>query len=100
MPGPGNDMSFVVIAGDMEEILHVDACYKYLGKHLCLRVDRRMELEVKHRIHKAWGAFHKHRKVILNQQISLELQLKLFDTCVSLCILFAIVILPLNQIQI
>ena len=53
MPDPGHDMSYVDIAGDMLVILDVDACHIYLGKHLCLRVDGRLQLEVKHRIHKA-----------------------------------------------
>ena len=54
MPDPGHDMSFVDIAGDMVEILDIDACHTYLGKHLILRVDERLQLEVKHRIHQAW----------------------------------------------
>ena len=58
MPDRGHDMSFVDIAGDMIEILDDDTCHTYLGKHLSLRVDRCVHLEVKHRIHQAWGAFH------------------------------------------
>ena len=64
MPDPGHDMSFVDIASDAIEILDVDACHKYLAKHLYFIVDGRAQFEVKHRIHQAWGAFHKHRKVI------------------------------------
>ena len=55
MPDPGHDMSFIDIAGDMVEILDVDACHKYLGKYVSLRVDGRVQLDVKHRIHQAWG---------------------------------------------
>ena len=53
MPDPSHDMSFVDIAGDMVEILDVDACHQYLGKHLSLRFDGRAQFEVKHRIHQA-----------------------------------------------
>ena len=52
MADPGHDMSCVNIANDVVEILDVDACHKYLGKHLSLRVDGRVQFEVKHRIHK------------------------------------------------
>ena len=62
MPDPGYDMSFVDIASDMVEILDVEAYHKYLGKYVSLRVDRRVQLEVKYRIHQAWGAFHKIEK--------------------------------------
>ena len=48
MPDPGYDMSFVDIASDMVEILDVEAYHKYLGKYVSLRVDRRVQLEVKH----------------------------------------------------
>ena len=56
MLDPDHDMSFIDIAGDMVEILNVDACHNYLGKHLSLRVDGRVQLEVKHRIHKRVGS--------------------------------------------
>ena len=62
MPDPGHDISFFDIASDIVEILDVDACHKCVGKHRSLRVDRRVQLEVKYRIHQAWGAFHKIEK--------------------------------------
>ena len=48
----------------------------------------------------AWGAFHKHRKVLLNHHVPLDLRLKFFDACISPCAIFAIAILPLSQSQI
>ena len=69
MPDARHDMSSVDIAGDLIKILDVDACHKYLGKHLSLRVYGRVQLEAKHRIHQAWGTFYKHRKVILHHSI-------------------------------
>ena len=57
MPDPGHDTKFVDIAGDIIEILDVDTCHKYLGKHLSLRIDGRVQLEVKHRFHQAWRAW-------------------------------------------
>ena len=69
MPDPGLDMSFVGIASDIIKILDIDACYKYLGKHLSLRVDRHAQLEFKCRNSPSVGAFHEHRTVILNHMI-------------------------------
>ena len=100
MPDAGHDVSFVDIAGDIVEVLDIVNHHRHLGKHLSLRLDGRSQVEVKHRIHQAWGAFRKHRMILLNHDIALPLRLKFFDASISPCILFAMSILPLSKTQI
>ena len=54
-------------------------------------------MELSHRMHQAWHAFHKHRKVLMNHHVSLYARLKYFDACVSPTILFALCTLPLTR---
>ena len=65
MPDAGHDASFIDVARDIVEVLDVDNYHRYLGKDLSLRLDRRSQVEVKHRIHQAWGEFYKHRMILL-----------------------------------
>ena len=90
MTDDGHDVAFADIAGEIVEILDVDAYHRYLGKRLSLTNNGRSQIEVTHRIESAWAAFHKHRKIILNSHIPLHLRLK-FSVLVhrrALCLLW------------
>ena len=57
----------------------------------------RLDAEFKNRKDKAWGVFHKHKKMLLNRDISLRDRLKFFDACITPIILFALAAFPITQ---
>ena len=54
-------------------------------------------LELKYLRERAWATFHKHKKVLLNQQISLRHRLKFFDVTISPAILYALAAFPVTE---
>ena len=81
----------------MVEVLHETASHKYLGRYLSGDLDKRAEVEVKHRIQQAWFKFHQHQRVLTNQHISVKLRMKLFDAAISPSLLFGVAALPLYE---
>ena len=61
--------------------------------------DCRAEFEMVNRRKSVWAAFHKHKKVLLNHQLSLKLRLRLFDVCCSPVALFGFGVLPMTAKQ-
>ena len=91
--------SFIDIDGEFIDVVPSNAAHKYLGRMLSLDASKRVGLEVSFRKRCAWSAFHKHRKTLLNHDISLALRLKLFDAVVTPSALFCIHVLPLTKSQ-
>ena len=60
-------------------------------------IQQRVQIEVDHRLKVAWGSFHKHRRALVNQNVSLKLRLRLFYAVVTLVAPFGIAILPLTN---
>ena len=59
--------------------------------------EHRIQLEFTNRKRMAWPCFYKHKKILINQSISLKSRLKFFDACVTPTILFGLHCLPLPQ---
>ena len=89
--------SFIDIDGEFIDVVPSNAAHKYLGRMLSLDASKRVGLEVSFRKRCAWSAFHKHRKTLLNHDISLALRLKLFDAVVTPSALFCIHVLPFTK---
>ena len=75
------------LAGEQVDILAADAAEKYLGAKLCL--DDCDDAELTSRISCAWAAFAKYRGELCNRHLSAKLRMKLFDSVVTPCVLYA-----------
>ena len=71
--------------------------HKYLGRLLCTSASDRVKIEVRNRRRAAWASLHKHKYIILDDHVSLELRLKYFDVCVGPTILFGMVVFPMTS---
>ena len=91
--------SFIDIDGEFVDVISRDRSHKYLGRMINLSSDHRVNLELTFRKKCAWAAFHKHRRTLLNHDISLGLRLKLFDSVVSPAALFCLHTLPISKSQ-
>ena len=93
-----NDQGLLLmnIRGMEIQILGDDASHRYLGRLVTLSTNR-CTIEVSNRLRAAWGKFAQHHKWLTNQQVSLHLRLKLFDSVVSPTALFATSSLPLTS---
>ena len=80
-------------------ILLLGEGHKYLGRKLCADPRLRTETELKNRIAKAWGAYAKHRHILANRSIPLQLRMKLFEATVTPTALFALPSLTLTATQ-
>ena len=94
-----NAPSFIDIDGDFVDVVQSNASHKYLGRMINLSMNQRVNIELVFRKKCAWSSFHKHRRTLLNHDISLALRLKLFDSVVSPAALFCLHVLPLNKSQ-
>ena len=83
------NLGHVEINGESVQILHTEEFHRYLGRHICMSDNLRLEIEYKHRKQQAWASFHKHKKVLLDHKVSLKSRLHYFDVCVMPTILFA-----------
>ena len=75
------------ISGEKVEILEANAVEKYLGTKLCLNDCDDSELTF--RIASAWAAFGKYRSELCNRSLSAKLRIRLFDSVVTPCALYA-----------
>ena len=83
---------FVMVLDDNESHL-------YRENKIFISDTNRNLIEFKSREQIAWMTFGKHIKVLLDHNISLQLQLKYFDACVGPAIPFGTAILPMPKIQ-
>ena len=68
-------LDYVEIGDGLVQILHPDQSHRYLGKMLSMSAELRGSIEFNHRKQQAWIAFHKHKQILLNQNISLKKRL-------------------------
>lgn len=80
-------------------IVSADKAHRYLGRMLNLGGECRSEFEMQNRRKQVWGAFHKHRKNLLNHNLSLTQRLKLFNVCCTSSALFGVGVLPMTTKQ-
>ena len=91
------DVAYIDVSGDLVQILDPQDSHKYLGKMLSTSISLRIEVEFKNRKRQAWACFCKHRKVLVNKNISLKSRLRFFDACVTPTVLFGLHCLPIPQ---
>ena len=100
---PGDDdctLNFVEIGSEFVKILNDTDSHRYLGRLLCTSASDRIKIEIRNRQRAAWASFHKHKSVLLDHHVSLQLRLKYFDACVGPTILFGMVVFPMTRCQI
>ena len=90
---------FVEVCGTMVQVLTGDQTHKYLGRSLCGSLARRHVVEFNHRVQLAWNKFHRHRRVLVNQHVSIKLRMKFFDAVATPTILFGLHTLALTGVQ-
>ena len=87
-------------------LIFVGVCYSIgrlssvFGQRLSLCYGNREDQEFAYRKQQAWAIFHKHKKIILNQNVSLKKRLKFFDACITPVVLFSLAVLPMLKSKI
>ena len=76
-------LDYVEIDDGLVEILHPQQSHKYLGRLISMSPELRGTIEFNHRKQQAWAAFHKHKHILLNQNISVKKRLKFFECCIN-----------------
>ena len=76
-------LNFVEIEDGFVKVLSDDESHRYLGRLLSISASSRWNIECRNRIRAAWAAFHKHKSVLLEHQLSIKLRLKYFDAYVG-----------------
>ena len=72
-----SSINVIEIFGELIKILDEEDSHRYLGRQLCTSPSDRVNIEVNNRIRAAWGAFRKHKCVLLDHNISVRLRLKM-----------------------
>ena len=81
------------------KVLSDDECHRYLGRLLSTSASIRSNIEFRNRVRAAWTAFHKHKSVLLEHQLSIKLHFKYFDTYVGPALLSGTAVLSLSRFQ-
>ena len=81
------------------ELIPQGKIHKYLGRAWAGDLKRRGQAAVDHRISCAWLKFHSIQSSLMNRNVNIKLRLKLFDTAVSPCLLYALETCPLTNAQ-
>ena len=90
-------LNFVEIGNEFVKILNDTDSHRYLGRLLCTSASDRIKKEIRNRQRAAWASFHKHKSVLLDHHVSLELRLKYFDACVGPTILFRMIVFLMTR---
>ena len=78
--------SIKCLGQDIQVVSATDA-EKYLGRKLSL--DRYHDTELANRVASGWACFFKYKCTLCNRRLSLRYRMKLFDACVTPCVLYA-----------
>ena len=73
-----SSLNFVEIEGEFVKVLDDTDSHRYLGKLLCKSTTERIITEFRSRKRAVWAAFAKHKAVLLDHNVSLQLRLKYF----------------------
>ena len=63
-------LDYIEIDDGLVQILHPEESHRYLGRFVSMSADLRGNIEFNHRKQQAWAAFHKHKHILLNQNVS------------------------------
>ena len=92
-----NEIVLVDTTAGPVELLAGDAIHKYLGRAWSGDIAKRGIAAVRHRLGCTWGKFGTMQNTLLNRHISLQLRLKLFNSCITPAMLYAMETCPLTQ---
>ena len=92
-----HDIDYVEVGKGFIRILHAGQVHRYLGRHLSLDPRTHIDQELAHRRQQAWYAFNKHKRVLLNNHVSLKKRLYYFDACITPAILFGLSGMPMRS---
>ena len=92
-----SSINVIEIFGELIKILDEEDSHRYLGRQLCTSPSDRVNIEVNIRIRAAWEAFHKHKCVLLDHNISLRLRLKMNAANIGPALLFGTSVLPMTK---
>ena len=90
---------YAEVSQDLVHVLHGEVSHKYLGRHIPGNLKQRGRVELHHRVTSAWAKFNKHRTLLTNKHVSLQLRLKFFNAVVTPVMLFSLHTLALTKIQ-
>ena len=91
------NFDYVEINGENVQLLHKTDSHRYLGRKICMSIEERLNIELNFRRQQAWGAFQKHKRILLNKNVSLKQRLHYFDVCVTPAMLFALSSFPVTK---
>ena len=77
--------------------MNEEESHRYLGRQLCTSPSHRINIEFQNRVRTAWAAFHKHKCVLLDHNISLRLRLKMFTASIGPALMFGTPVLPMTK---
>ena len=91
------EVNFVEIDGDFVKVWRPEEHHRYLGRQPSLSPGTRLEAEFNYRKDRAGVSFHKHKKMRLNQNVSLRNRTRFFDICVSPAMTFSLAVFPMTK---
>ena len=93
--GYGSQVKSAQVGGMNIEVVGITGTIMYLGRELSLTSPH--EVELKHRVRKAWAKFGAFRSELTNKTIPLHLRLKLFSAVITPTILYGSVAWVMTQ---
>ena len=94
-----SSLNFVEIEGEFMEVLDDTNSHRYLEKLFCISITERIIIEFRSRKRAAWAVFAKHKAVLLDHNLSLQLRLKYFSACIGHAMLFGTLVMPMSKIH-
>ena len=90
---------FIEVVNKMLKVTSGMDTHKYLGRTLPANLRDRTATELGQRIRRAWQQFHEHRHALTDQNVSVRLRLKLFQSVITPTLFFGLACLPLTKQQ-
>ena len=81
---------FLEVSGEFVEVVRGEDVHKYLGRKLRGNMKARGFTELSHRIQLAWMRFHKHRDILLGNNLNIRSRLKFFQSVVGATLLYGL----------
>ena len=67
----------------MVEALTGDQTHKSLGRRMCGSLTQCHVVEFNHQVQLEWNKLHRHRRVLIDKHVSIQLRMKFFDAVVT-----------------
>ena len=90
---------FIEIGEHMLKVMGGNDVHKYVGKSIPGSLKHRNDIELGRRFQRAWHKFHEHRHVLTDQNVSVRLRLKLFQSVITPTLLFGLPAAALTKHQ-